>query len=125
MAAAMMAGQCPLKQIKSAGVSALVGYPADPIAIEVMAEYGIDIKGHVAQQINEALVRDAELILTMTVSQKKWIQEQWPHCRGRVFRIGHWINKDIEDPYGQDKRLFEIAREDIRNSLEHWVYNIS
>lgn len=125
MAAAMMTTQYPMKHIDSAGVSALVGYSADPLAIEVMAEYGIDINDHIAKQINKALVRKAELILTMTVSQTKWIEEQWPHCRGRVFRIGYWINKDIEDPYGKDKRLFEVARDDIKNSLEHWVYNIS
>ena len=125
MAAAMMASKYPLKEINSAGVSALVGYPADSIAIEVMAEYGTDISNHTAQQIDELLVRNADLILTMSIKQKRWIEEQWPHCRGKVFRIGHWINKDIKDPYGKDKQAFEVVRRDLEDSLEHWVYKIS
>ncbi|WP_201615682.1 low molecular weight protein-tyrosine-phosphatase [Psychrobacter urativorans] len=125
MAAALLMNQYPKKYIDSAGVSAVVGHSADPKAIEVMTACNIDMTNHIAKQINEALVLKADLILTMSVNQTKWIEEQWPHCRGKVFRIGHWNDKDIADPYQHDKPAFETARQDIIESLEQWAEKIS
>ena len=125
MAAAMLTERYPDKYIDSAGLSALVGHSADTKAIELMAIHGIDISSHIAKPISEVLVSHASLILTMSVSQTKWIENRWPHCRGRIFRIGHWIDKDIVDPYQQDKSVFETSRQDIDDSLEQWAIKMS
>ena len=125
MAAAMLAERYPQKQIYSAGLSALVDHPADAKALAVMAEENLDISSHLAQQISAELVGKADLILTMSTNQTKWIEEQWPHCRGKTFRVGHWINKNIADPYMQDKSAFEAAKQDIIDSLEQWADKIS
>lgn len=120
MAAAILAKRYPTKHVDSAGVSALVGHPADANAIAVMTTENIDMNAHIAKQISEELVRKADLILTMSISQTKWIEEKWPHCRGKVFRIGHWLDKDIKDPYGSPKSVFEVAKSNIIDSLEQW-----
>lgn len=120
MAAAILTERYPQKHIDSAGVSALVDHPADPKAIEIMATNGLDLSSHIAKQISEELVRKADLILTMSVSQTKWIEERWPHCRGKTFRIGHWIDKDIIDPYRSSTSVFEVAKSNIIDSLEQW-----
>lgn len=120
MAAAILAKRYPQKHIDSAGLSALIDHPADTKAIEVMAVDDIDISTHVAKQISEELVGKADLILTMSTSQTKWIEEKWPHCRGKTFRIGHWIDKDITDPYRSPKSVFEAAKSNIIDSLEQW-----
>jgi len=125
MAAAILTKRYPQKHIDSAGVSALVDHPADTKAIEVMAVDDMDISTHVAKQISEELVGKADLILTMSTSQTKWIEERWPHCRGKTFRIGHWIDKDIIDPYRSPKSVFEVAKSNIVNSLEQWNEKIT
>lgn len=125
MAAALLINQYPNKHIDSAGLSAVVGNSADPNALEVMNEYNIDMSEHIAKQINETLVMKADLILTMSVGQTKWIEDRWPHCRGKTFRIGHWIDKDIADPYRHDKSVFETAKKDILESLRSWDEKIS
>lgn len=125
MAAAILTKRYPQKHIDSAGVSALVGHPADTKAIEVMAVDNIDISTHVAKQISEELVGKADLILTMSTGQTKWIEERWPHCRGKTFRVGHWIDKDIIDPYRSPKSVFEVAKSNIVNSLEQWNEKIT
>lgn len=125
IAAAIMTEQYPNKHIDSAGVSALVGHPADPKAIELMAAHDIDISHHIAKQINQEMTIAADLILTMSINQSKWIEDQWPHCRGKVFRIGHWLDKDIADPYRRDVAVFESARQNIISSLELWADKIS
>ena len=125
MAAAILTERYPDKHVDSAGLSALVGHFADIKAIELMTIHDIDISSHIAKPISEALVSHADLILTMTTSQTKWIENRWPHCRGRIFRIGHWIDKDIVDPYQQDKSVFETSRQDIDDSLEQWAIKMS
>lgn len=124
IAAALLSKRYPEKNIETAGLSALVGHQADSKAQEVMQIYDTDISDHVGKQVNEELVMAADLILTMSSNQTKWIERQWPHCRGKTFRIGHWIDKDIVDPYQHDKSVFETTRQDIINSLENWYDKI-
>nr|WP_317200250.1 low molecular weight protein-tyrosine-phosphatase [uncultured Psychrobacter sp.] len=125
IAEALLQEKYPDKHIESAGLGALVGSPVDPNSQEVMAPYNIDMSNHVAKQIDENLVMKADLIFTMSDGQTKWIEERWPHCRGKTFKIGHWNDQDIADPYRHDISLFETARQDIVDSIEPWIDKIS
>ena len=125
IAEALLKEQYPQKSIDSAGLSAVVGNPVDPSSQAVMDPYKIDMSNHVAKQIDEKLVMTADIIFTMSDGQTKWIEERWPHCRGKTFKIGHWIDKEIADPYQHRQAAFEIARQDIVNSLEQWTDKIS
>ena len=42
--------------VSSAGCTALVGHPADPLAVEVAAEHNCDISAHRARQIDTELL---------------------------------------------------------------------
>lgn len=125
MAEALLKQRFPNKNIDSAGVGALVGHSADPAALEIMTKQGIDITSHVAKQIDENLARTADIIFTMSDGQTKWIEERWPFCRGKTFKLGHWKNKDIADPYKHEMSAFETAYQDIVESLEQWADKVS
>ena len=125
IAEALLKQRYPDKAIDSAGVGALVGYPADPAALEIMTKQQLDINNHVAKQIDEKLVLKADLIFTMSDSQTKWIEERWPFCRGKTFKLGHWQDKDIADPYKHDMSAFKTAYQDIVDGLEQWAGKIS
>ena len=125
MAEALLKQRYPEKAIDSAGVGALVGHSADPAALEIMAGQEIDITNHVAKQIDEGLAKKADLIFTMSDSQTKWIEERWPFCRGKTFKLGHWQDKDIADPYKHEMSAFQTAYQDIVVSLEQWADKIS
>ena len=121
MAEALLKQRFPEKNIDSAGVGALVGHSADDAAIKVMQEeQNIDITGHVAKQIDEKLAQKADLIFTMSDSQNKWIEERWPFCRGKTFKLGHWSDKDIADPYKHEMSAFMTAYKDIVSSIDEW-----
>lgn len=98
--------QLPQLNIQSAGLAALVGQPADSKAIISMDQYKIDIRPHIAKQINLDLIKWADIIFVMTQNQKKHIEIMWPFAYGRVFRIGHWKNQDVGDPYQHDQIFF-------------------
>lgn len=125
MAEALLKQRYPHKNIDSAGVGALVGHSADPAALKIMAKQEIDITNHVAKQIDEGLAKKADLIFTMSDSQTKWIEERWPFCRGKTFKLGHWQDKDIADPYKHEMSAFQTAYQDIVVSLEQWANKIS
>ena len=125
MAEALLKQRYPEKAIDSAGVGALVGHPADPAALEIMTEQQLDITKHVAKQIDESLAKKADIIFTMSDGQTKWIEERWPFCRGKTFKLGHWMNKDIADPYKHEMSAFETAYQDIVESLEQWADKVS
>ena len=125
MAEALLKQRYPQKSIDSAGVGALVGHPADPAALKIMTEQQLDISSHVAKQIDENLVKKADLIFTMSDSQTKWIEERWPFCRGKTFKLGHWQDQDIADPYKHDMNAFETAYQDIVTGLAQWADKVS
>ena len=125
MAEALLKQRFPNKIIDSAGVGALVGHPADPAALEIMSKQQIDITSHIAKQIDEQLAKKVDLNFTMSDGQTKWIEERWPFCRGKTFKLGHWMEKDIADPYQHEMSAFETAYQDIVDGIEQWADKIS
>ena len=97
--------------VRSAGLAALVDYPADPMAIELMAERGIDITNHRARQLYPELMAEADLVLVMEKGHKRAIEENEPTVRGKVFRLCEWSKDEIPDPYRQPRKAFEEALE--------------
>ena len=106
--------------VSSAGLGALVGHGADDLAIEVMLENGIDVSAHRARQLDEALVKNNELILVMEQWQQKEIERLYPFARGRVHLLGKWDESEISDPYKQSKLQFIKAFEKIDASCQQW-----
>lgn len=107
-------------KVDSAGLAALIDRPADPIAITLMAERGIDIRNHRAVQADAALLRGYPLILTMERRQQQFVENSWPALHGRVFRWGEWQDFDVPDPYGQDEAAFREALRMIDQGLDTW-----
>ncbi len=109
-------------EVTSAGVTALVGEPADPLAREVMADRGHDIESHRARQVTGELILRYDLVLTMDSFHDDWLHSRYPQLRGRVFRLRHWCeDKTVEDPYRLPKAAFEAAYADIAEGVAHWV----
>ena len=107
--------------VESAGLGALVGHPASEFAVELMEERGIDISSHKAQQLTPDLVSKADLILVMESGHRRVIDENDITARGKVHRLGEWQDKDIDDPYRQEKTAFIEALADIESGIASWV----
>ena len=110
--------------VESAGLGALVGHPASDYSIELMNEMGIDITGHRARQIHPDMVRDADLVLVMEPGHKRAIDDADPSARGKVYRLGEWQDRNIDDPYRQARIAYEEALEDIEAGVASWAKKI-
>lgn len=124
MAQGMFKQAMPEAVVCSAGLRALSGHPADPLAIHVMRKYGMDITSHRARSVTPQLVASADLILTMDSAQKYFVENQFVTSRGKVMRLGEFRNYDIADPYGRGMEEFEAAFSLIRDGVEHYAEKI-
>ncbi len=125
MAEGLLKRALPDLQISSAGLAALVGHGADPIAVQIMAEQGIDIGAHRARLVTEALVRESDLILVMDSQQQQQIATEYPHARGKVYRLGETSKQDIPDPYRQSAEVFRSSLNLIQDGCSAWVKRIN
>ena len=104
--------------VESAGIAALVGKPADPVAQELMRELGLDISAHRARQLTPEIIRSFELILVMEAEQQRAVESILASARGRVHRIGRWGSFDVPDPYRRGRDEFERALELISRGVD-------
>ena len=118
MAEGLLKQALPGKTIRSAGLSALVGQPAEPFSVQIMAERGVDISEHRAQNVTLRLVSEADLILVMDLQQKRHVEAQYPSSRGKVFRLAEHSKSDIADPYRQGVESFRAAFDLIENGVQ-------
>ena len=110
--------------VESAGLGALVGHPASEHSIALMAEIGEDISGHRARQIHPDMVRDADLVLVMEAGHKRAIDDADATARGKVYRLGEWQDRNVDDPYRQPREAYEAALQDIEAGVASWVERI-
>ena len=125
IAAALLSHDLPRLNVTSAGTHALVGQGADPIALQLMDDRGLDIRTHIATLLTEAHVRSAQLILTMTRVQRGLIEANYPHARGKVHRLGEHDGVDIVDPYRRGLFIFELAMSQIEQGVSRWLEPIA
>ena len=110
--------------VESAGLGALVGYPAAEHSVALMDELGLDIRAHRARQIHPDMVGAADLVLVMEAGHKRAIDDADPTARGKVHRLGEWQDRDIADPYRQERDAYEAALRDIQAGVASWVEKI-
>jgi protein-tyrosine phosphatase len=124
MGQGLLAADLAQCSVRSAGLGALIGMPADPLAVELMREHGIDIGGHRAEQITRQACTEAELILVMDGEQRRRLEDMYPQVVGRVFRLGEFIKADIPDPYRKDRQAFTHAFVLIKDGVAEWLKRI-
>lgn len=108
-------------QVRSGGMNALIGHPADGRAQCVMRPRGIDLTMHRARQLGTELMRWADLVLVMEHDHKRQSHFLHPTARGKVYRLGEWRNIDVPDPYGRSITVVEETARIITKGVSDWV----
>jgi len=124
--------------VESAGVNAYDGDTASANSIKVLKEkYGIDISGHRSQQISDALVDKADLILTLTVGHRDLLIGSFPKAKGKTYTIKEFVNQnskgdkkdtgslDVRDPFGGSLGVYEKCAEEIASELKELMEILS
>ncbi|MFC5474699.1 low molecular weight protein-tyrosine-phosphatase [Paraherbaspirillum soli] len=125
MAEGLLKRALPGKTVYSAGIAAMIGFPADPLAVQLMREQGIDISAHRAQSLLPWMVSEADLVVTMDLDQKRFIEQKYATSKGKVFRLGEFGGYDIPDPYQRDlavfRQTYSLIAEGVDALTQHLV----
>ena len=111
----------PGTTIVSAGTSALVGEPAEALAIEVAGQYGFNLAPHRARQALPPLLLESDLVLVMTHGHLDWVHERVPALRGRVQLLGRWREQEVPAPDGKDRATYVRVFEQIADCVADWL----
>lgn len=90
----------------SSGTAALVGQPIHPLTVHALAELGVDARGHVARNVSEAQLAQADLVLTATRAHRIPLVGLHPPVRERTFTLREFA------------RLASVACTDARTPWE-------
>jgi protein-tyrosine-phosphatase/tRNA A37 threonylcarbamoyladenosine synthetase subunit TsaC/SUA5/YrdC len=102
--------------VASAGMAAWAGGQASEHAVVAARELGGDLAGHESQPVTEALVRQADVILTMTAAQRAALVSQFPEAGGRVMLLSP-ERQDVIDPIGGPLETYRRCARQIRGHL--------
>ena len=106
---------------KSAGIFANEGSPASENAVLTMKDIGIDIKTHRSTFVSKELMDESDIILTMTRSHKDILVDNYPEKKYKIFLLNEYAfarKKDIQDPFGGDIYMYEMARDEIIEAIK-------
>lgn len=115
----------PGVSVDSAGTHALVGRHADPLAVQIAHERGVDLRNHMAKALGDGHVRSADVVLVMTGTQRALLLDRFPSSRGKVFRLGEHEQLDIVDPYQRHRVIFELAFSQIEQHVSKWCEDLA
>ncbi|MFL9932277.1 low molecular weight phosphotyrosine protein phosphatase [Paraburkholderia sp. RL18-103-BIB-C] len=132
MAAALLARRLESVSVESAGITALIGHGADPIAVGLMRDRGLDISSHSGRQLEPWMTTSADLVLVMDTFQKQYLENRFASLYGRVYLLGQVSTPskhsdagfNIPDPYRKGYRSFEERLKLIEAGVDEWSSRI-
>lgn len=124
-AAAALAQSLPQCQVASAGVGAISGMPADDTMAELAGRrLRADLSLHRSVPCTEELMRISDLILVMERQHKVLLQQRFPHFKGKITLLGHFLDQEVPDPHLQHTAQYEQCVDLIDACVSGWVQAI-
>lgn len=121
----LMQEALPKIKVSSAGIAALSGHLADETATAIAKQYGISLEGHIARQLTSPLCQQHDLILVMEQQHINAVAHILPQVRGKTMRYGHWLQRDIPDPFRQSREAFEFTFSLIADATRAWALRLN
>lgn len=130
------AGRSAEFSVQSAGVAVIENDPAADQAIQVLSDKSItDILKHRAQSVSDDLIKEADLILTMTRSHKNRLLALYPGREEKIFTLKEYTlvpeekedprySLDIRDPFGQPVEIYEQCAGELEIHLKRLLNQI-
>ncbi|MEZ6070452.1 MAG: hypothetical protein R3C10_09310 [Pirellulales bacterium] len=106
--------------VGSAGIAAMMGGRASPEAVEVMQRRELDLGQHRSQPLTPQVVRQADMLLTMTRSHRDAILTEWPDAAPRTRTLCH-DEADVSDPIGGTLEAYERCAQQIEKEIDRIV----
>ncbi|HHT25587.1 MAG TPA: low molecular weight protein arginine phosphatase [Clostridiaceae bacterium] len=111
----------------SAGLATESGLPVTPEAKEALAAVGINVEDHRSRQLDEKMIKDARIVLTMTATQRELLHIYYPDKAEKIFTICEYIgsDQDIKDPYGGSLEVYQETAERLISIMPCILKNLT
>jgi low molecular weight protein-tyrosine phosphatase len=120
-AEALLAVRVPALAVRSAGLHAGGGNPADPSAIACAQRMGISLAAHRSARVDAERLAWADLVLVMQGRHVAAIAREWPQFAGRVRLLGDFLAAPpylLPDPWGEADPVFDRVFARLREAVE-------
>jgi len=115
--------------IFSRGIAASIGREASPEVMDILFhEEEVGAMDHSSQGLDRYTLLSSDLIFTMEAKQTDYVLKLEPTAQARVFPLSKFLpgspEKDIQDPIGQAKVIYQKVYEEIKQSvveLREWL----
>lgn len=108
-------------EVRSAGTSAIDGFPASKPGIAVMKEIGVDMRKHRSQPTSRELVDAAKVIVVMGGSHRDQLRAVYGNVLDKVFLLRSFSKArptgDIDDPIGASDEMYREIRDEIDETM--------
>ena len=97
------------------------GSPASQFSIDVAGLYGMDLSGHRARLLDAAMVRNADLIVTMGARHREVVGTLDPNALEYTFLLTNFSDRhhgEIPDPIGAPLPVYQTTFGVIRECIE-------
>jgi protein-tyrosine-phosphatase len=113
-------------QVSSAGTWATDGIRASEMGVAVMRERGLDTTAHRSRAVTDAMLGEADLILTMTSGHAEALQAEFPEARGRIRLLSEMGGPryDVRDPYGGTLDQYRQTANELESLIEQGIERI-
>ena len=113
-------------QVYSSGIFAMEGDVPTEEAIEVMREYGVDLKQHRATITAKSNIQEMDLILCMTTSHKQNLIHMYPNLQDKIYTLKEYVGItkngiEIKDPWGYDLVTYRFCAAEIDAYLDKLI----
>jgi len=108
--------------VDSAGLLALPGNAATPLAQQAAEEFGVDLADHRAKSVSEDLLVWSDLVLVMEKPQEETLLSAIPDAAGKLLLLRHFgrhgsRRRAIADPYGLQYEAYRFCFLDIEDAV--------
>ena len=109
-------------EVRSGGVLGIIDKPADPLAVRVMNEIGMDISAHRSQGITDELVDWADHILVMELNHTMRLRERHSNCGDKALMLANFGGlMQIHDPIGGWRWKFRHCRDGLMRCVQGFM----
>lgn len=109
--------------VESAGTGAWEGHGASPLAAEVAARDGVDLRGHRSRRLTAPMVREADWVIVMERSHLAGVRALGADD-ARTFVLNELAGDPdltLDDPFGGSREAYEECWRRIRTHVEKLV----
>ncbi|MCX4149281.1 MULTISPECIES: low molecular weight protein-tyrosine-phosphatase [Paraburkholderia] len=107
--------------VVSRGLHCVSGKPVHLHAGDLLVAKGHkDVDRLKSEKISRSDMREADLVLVMERNQRAELINLYPESSGKIWLLGHWIGREILDPYGRGKTEFTRTLSLIEEACASW-----